>query len=67
MTQWLAEELDLPVSHIQVSGGGTMTSWYNAEYPKKTAVTVELPPSTTPQYRNNVAEVLLRHAKQRRA
>ena len=43
-----------------------MTSWYNAEYPVKTAVTVELPPSTTPKYRNNVAEVLLRHARQRR-
>ena len=43
-----------------------MTSWYNREFPKKTAVTVELPPSTSPQYRNNVAEVLLRHAKQRR-
>jgi hypothetical protein len=66
VTQWLAKELDLPVAHIKVSGGGTMTSWYNAEYPKKTAVTVELPPSTTPKYRNNVAEVLLRHAKQRR-
>ena len=67
VTQWLSKELDLPVAHIQVSGGGTMTSWYNAEYPKKTAVTVELPPSTSPKYRNNVAEVLLRHAKQRRA
>ncbi len=66
VTQWLSDALNLPVAHIQVSGGGTMTSWYNAEYPVKTAVTVELPPSTTPKYRNNVAEVLLRHAKQRR-
>jgi hypothetical protein len=66
VTQWLSRELNLPVANIQVSGGGTMTSWYNGEFPKKTAVTVELPPSTSPQYRNNVAEVLLRHAKQRR-
>lgn len=66
VTQWLSRALNLPVANIQVSGGGTMTSWYNGEFPKKTAVTVELPPSTTPQYRNKVAEVLLRHAKQRR-
>ena len=66
VTRWLSHELNLPVAHLQVSGGGTMTSWYNAEYPKKTAVTVELPPSTTPAYRNNVAEVLRRHAEQRR-
>jgi hypothetical protein len=66
VTRWLARHLDLPVSNIQVRGGGTMTSWYNAAFPKKTAVTVELPPSTTPEYRNNVAEVLLRHARHRR-
>lgn len=66
VTRWLADALNLPVADLQVSGGGTMTSWYNAEFPKKTAVTVELPPSTSPEYRNRVAEVLLRHAKQRR-
>jgi hypothetical protein len=66
VTRWLAEELKLPVADLQVSGGGTMTSWYNREFPKKTAVTVELPPSTTPEYRNRVAEVLLRHAAHRR-
>ena len=66
VTRWLSRELKLPVAHIQVSGGGTMTSWYNGEYAKKTAVTVELPPSTTSEYRDNVAEVLLRHAKNRR-
>ncbi len=66
VTRWLSRNLNLPVAHLQVSGGGTMTSWYNREYPKKTAVTVELPPSTTPEYRNNVANVLTRHAKQRR-
>lgn len=66
VTQWLAEHLRLPVADIQVSGGGTMTSWYNPKFPKKTAVTVELPPSTSPQYRGRVADVLLRHAAQRR-
>lgn len=66
VTQWLSRHLGLPVRNIQVSGGGTMTSWYNREYPKKTAVTVELPPSTTPQYRGRVADVLRRHAAQRR-
>lgn len=66
VTRWLADALNLPVSNLQVSGGGTMTSWYNREFPKKTAVTVELPPSTTPEYRNRVAEVLIRHAKHRR-
>ncbi|MEO8108047.1 MAG: M14 family zinc carboxypeptidase [Actinomycetes bacterium] len=66
VTRWLSRALNLPVANLQVSGGGTMTSWYNAEFPKKTAVTVELPPTTTPQYRNNVAEALVRHAKHRK-
>lgn len=66
VTQWLSDHLRLPVRHIAVSGGGTMTSWYNPKFPKKTAVTVELPGSTTPQYRGRVAEVLHRHAAQRR-
>ena len=66
VTRWLADHLNLPVAHIQVTGGGTMTSWYNPKFPKKTAVTVELPASTTPQYRGHVADVLIRHAKQRR-
>lgn len=66
VTRWLARNLDLPVSNIQVTGGGTMTSWYNREFPKQTAVTVELPPSTTPAYRTRVADVLVRHAKHRR-
>ena len=66
VTRWLAGALRLPVANIQVSGGGTMTSWFNREFRKKTAVTVELPPTTTPQYRSDVADVLRRHAKQRR-
>jgi murein tripeptide amidase MpaA len=72
VTQWLSHHLHLPVSHIHISGGGsssgggTMTSWFNAKYPKKTAVTVELPRSTSPEYRNFVAEVLHKHAHQRR-
>jgi hypothetical protein len=66
VTRWLSRHLELPKSHIQISGGGTMTSWYNAKFPKKTAVTVELPPSTDPAYRANVADVLIRHAKHRR-
>jgi hypothetical protein len=43
-----------------------MTSWFNREFPKQTAVTVELPPSTTPEYRGRFADVLVRHAKHRR-
>ena len=66
VTRWLSRNLNLPKSHIQISGGGTMTSWYNAKFPKQTAVTVELPSSTTPDYRANVADVLIRHAKHRR-
>jgi protein MpaA len=66
VTRWLSRHLSLPKSHIHVSGGGTMTSWYNAEFPKQTAVTVEWPPSTTPEYRANVADVLVQHAKHRR-
>ena len=66
VTRWLARNLDLPVSNLQVTGGGTMTSWFNREFPKQTAVTVELPPSTTPEYRGRVADVLVRHAKHRR-
>ncbi len=66
VTRWLARNLGLPVSNLQVTGGGTMTSWYNREFPKQTAVTVELPPTTTPDYRARVADVLVRHAKHRR-
>ena len=62
VTRWLSRNLNLPKSHIQISGGGTMTSWYNRRLPKQTAVTVELPPATTPEYRERVANVLLRHA-----
>lgn len=66
VTRWLARNLRLPVADIQVSGGGTMTSWFNREYRRRTAVTVELPPSTSPEYRKRVAEVLLQHAEVRR-
>ena len=66
VTRWLSRHLDLPKSHIQISGGGTMTSWYNGAFPLQTAVTVELPPGTTPQYRDRVADVLLQHARHRR-
>jgi hypothetical protein len=66
VTRWLSRHFGLPKSHIQISGGGTMTSWYNAEFRKQTAVTVELPPSTSPPYRANVADVLVQHAKHRR-
>jgi hypothetical protein len=66
VTRWLSRHLDLPKSHIHISGGGTMTSWFNAKFRKKTAVTVELPPGTTPQYRGRVADVLVQHAKHRR-
>ena len=41
-------------------------SWFNREFRRQTAVTVELPPSTTPEYREKVAEVLLVHAEHRR-
>jgi murein tripeptide amidase MpaA len=66
VTRWLSEHLRLPIRHLQVSGGGTMTSWYNREYRRKTAVTIELPPSTSPAYRGRVAKVLRRHAIERR-
>lgn len=66
VTRWLSRHLGLPKSHIHISGGGTMTSWFNAEFRKKTAVTVELPPSTSVQYRQRVADGLLRHARHRR-
>ena len=66
VTRWLSRNLDLPKSHIHISGGGTMSSWYNGAFPLQTAVTVELPPGTTPQYRANVADVLVTHAKHRR-
>jgi hypothetical protein len=66
VTRWLSRELRLPKASIQISGGGTMTSWYNPKFPKQTAVTVELPPSTDPDYRDRVARVLVRHAKHRR-
>jgi murein peptide amidase A len=66
VTRWLARSLGLPVANIQVSGGGTMTSWFNREFRRKTAVTVELPRSTSPEYRKKVAEVLLLHAQYRR-
>lgn len=66
VTRWLSRHLDLPKSHIHISGGGTMTSWFNRKFPKQTAVTVELPPGTTPQYRDRVADVLLQHARHRR-
>ena len=66
VTRWLSRHLNLPKSHIQISGGGTMTSWFNPKYRKKTAVTVELPPTTDPDYRKRVAEVLIQHAKHRR-
>ena len=66
VTLWLSRNLDLPKSHIHISGGGTMSSWYNAAFPLQTAVSVELPPGTTPQYRANVADVLVTHAKHRR-
>ena len=66
VTRWLARHLGLPVANIQVSGGGTMTSWFNREFRQKTAVTVELPPSASGEYRKKVAEVLLLHAQRRR-
>jgi len=66
VTRWLSRHLGLPKSHIHVSGGGTMTSWFNPTFPKKTAVTVELPSSTDPDYRARVADVLVQHAKHRR-
>lgn len=66
VTRWLARNLRLPVANIQVSGGGTMTSWFNREYRRRTAVTVELPRSTSPEYRKRVADVLLQHAEHRR-
>ncbi|HEX5018322.1 MAG TPA: M14 family zinc carboxypeptidase [Actinomycetes bacterium] len=66
VTRWLSRHLNLPKSHIQISGGGTMTSWFNPKFKKKTAVTVELPPSTTPEYRKFVSDVLQRHAIHRR-
>ncbi len=66
VTKWLSDHLRLPVRHLTVSGGGTMTSWYNPEFKQKTAVTVELPQSTTQQYRGRVADVLIEHAAHRR-
>ena len=66
VTKWLSRNLGLPTSDIQISGGGTMTSWFNAKFPKKTAVTVEFGWSTTPEYRDRVARVLVKHAKVRR-
>jgi len=68
VTHWLSDHLGLPVSHISLggTGGGTMTSWYNHKYPKKTAVTVELPQSTSPQFRGHVANVLHNLTRERR-
>lgn len=66
VTRWLARNLDLPVANIQVSGGGTMTSWFNGAYRRRTAVTVELPSSASGEYRKRVSDVLVQHALHRR-
>jgi len=65
VTDWLAGALDLPARRLG-SSGGNMTKWFNDKYPAKTAVTLELPPSTTEAYRRRVAQVLIRHAASRR-
>ena len=43
-----------------------MTSWFNAKFPKKTAVTVEFGWSTTPSSATRAARVFIKHAKVRR-
>jgi protein MpaA len=65
VTDWLARELHLPARTIDAPGGN-LSAWYNTKYEKKTVVTLELPPSTTEQYRGRVARVLVRHAASRR-
>jgi len=65
VTDWLARELELPARTLGASGGN-LTTWFNDKYDRKTATTLELPPSPTDQYRERVAHTLVRHAAHRR-
>lgn len=69
VTHWLARNLYLRSAHLGSSTGGgypgTMSSWFNKTYRKQTCVTVELPPTTDPDYRARVARVLVQHAEHR--
>jgi hypothetical protein len=64
VTNWLAERLRLPARRLGASGGN-LTSWFNEEYPKRTAVTLELGPTVTTAYGGHLTDVLFRHAAQR--
>jgi protein MpaA len=61
VTRWLAAHLGLPTAHLVVSGG-TMTGWFNATWPHRTAVTVELPRTASWAMRRDVADTLLQFA-----
>jgi predicted deacylase len=61
VTNWLSERLHLPARRLGASGGN-MTTWFNDEFPKRTAVTLELGGTVTTAFGGRLTDVLFRHA-----
>jgi protein MpaA len=64
VTNWLSDRLHLPARRLGASGGN-MTTWFNDEFPKRTAVTLELRSTVTTAFGGHLTDVLFRHAAQR--
>jgi len=64
VTTWLAGRLGLPARRLGASGGN-LTTWFNEDYPKRTAVTLELGPAVSTAYGGRLTDVLFRHAAHR--
>jgi protein MpaA len=57
VTRWLAQRLGLPARRLGTSGGN-MTTFVNQNWPRHTAVTLELPRPATPAFQRRTATVL---------
>ena len=61
VTNWLSDRLRLPARRLGASGGN-LTTWFNDEFPKRTAVTLELGGTVTTAFGGRLTDVLFRHA-----
>jgi murein peptide amidase A len=65
VTRWLAQRLRLPARRLGASGGN-MTTFVNQNWPKHTAVTLELPRPASETFQQRTAAVLHNLAATRR-
>jgi murein peptide amidase A len=65
VTLWLAHRLGLPARRLGTSGGN-MTTFVNQNWPRRTAVTLELPRPASDAFQQHTATVLHRLAATRR-